>query len=67
MNETMKENGLVPSRLAFGIIPSFPILSTDFSNRKKRMEAITSAQAEMNSIEKSTATFEQLTLLTSRA
>ena len=33
MNDTMGENGLVPSRLVFGIIPRFPILNTDLPNR----------------------------------
>ena len=50
MNDTMGENGLVPSRLVFGIIPRFPILNTDLPNQKDLMELIKKAQAEMNNI-----------------
>ena len=50
MNDTIGENGLVPSRLVFGIIPRYPILNTDLPNQKERMEAIKLAQSEMNSI-----------------
>ncbi len=50
MNDTIGENGLVPSKLVFGIIPRYPILNTDLPNQKERMEAIKLAQAEMNSI-----------------
>ena len=50
MNDTMGENGLVPSRIVFGIIPRFPILNTELPTQKQRMEIIKSAQAEMNSI-----------------
>lgn len=50
MNDTMGENGLVPSRLVFGMIPRFPIINTDLPTQKERMEALKTAQAEMNSI-----------------
>ncbi len=50
MNDTIGENGLVPSRLVFGIIPRFPILNSDLPNQKERLAIIQMAQAEMNSI-----------------
>ncbi len=50
MNDTIGENGLVPSRLVFGIIPRFPILNSDLPEQKERLEMIKTAQAEMNSI-----------------
>lgn len=50
MNDTIPENGLVPSRLVFGTIPRFPIISTDLRNQKERMEILPKSQKEMNSI-----------------
>ena len=50
MNDTMGENGLVPSLLVFGIIPRFPIINSELPTQKERMEALASAQMEMNSI-----------------
>lgn len=50
MNGTQQENGLVPSRLVFGIIRRFPILSSNLPIPKVRMEALKSAQSEMNSL-----------------
>jgi hypothetical protein len=50
LNDTMGENGLVPTLLVFGIIPRFPILSTDLPEQKERMRVITAAQAEYNTI-----------------
>ena len=50
MNDTIGENGLVPSRLVFGIIPRFPIISTDLPSQKERMEILVRAQMEMNAI-----------------
>jgi hypothetical protein len=38
----------VPSLLVFGIIPRFPILSTDLPEQKERMRILTAAQAEYN-------------------
>lgn len=34
MNDTMDENGLVPSLLVFGITSRFPIISTEFPRRR---------------------------------
>lgn len=48
MNDTIGENGLVPSRLVFGIIPRFPILNTNLPMQKDRMAMIKETQAEMN-------------------
>jgi transposase InsO family protein len=50
MNDTIGENGLVPSLLVFGVVPRFPMLSTDLPNQKERMAAISLAKMEMNSI-----------------
>jgi hypothetical protein len=46
LNDTMGENGLVPSLIVFGIIPRFPILSTGLPEQKDRMRILTAAQAE---------------------
>ena len=50
MNDTIGENGLVPSRLVFGITPRFPIISSDLPTQKERMDILRSAQMEMNAI-----------------
>jgi transposase InsO family protein len=50
MNDTVGENGLVPSLLVFGVIPRYPALNTELPNQKVRMEVIAAAQMEMNSI-----------------
>lgn len=34
-NNTIGENGLVPSSLVFGIIPRFPILNTKLPRKRK--------------------------------
>lgn len=39
MNETMCENGLVPSKLVFGIIPRFPILNTELPNQREKWQS----------------------------
>lgn len=48
MNDTVGEDGLVPSLLVFGIIPRFPIINTSLPNQRDRMKALTSANMEMN-------------------
>lgn len=45
------EIGLVPSRLMFGIISWFPILSSNMQSQKERIEVLKTAQSKMNSIE----------------
>jgi len=50
MNDTMGEDGLVPSLLVFGIIPRFPIISTNLPTQQERMDALATAQKEMNAI-----------------
>lgn len=50
INDTSDERGLVPSRLVFGILSRFFILNTGLPNQIDRMNAIKTAQAEMNSI-----------------
>lgn len=50
MNDTMNENGLVPSLLVFGLIPRFPIIASELPNQKERMEILTTAWAEMKAI-----------------
>lgn len=37
INDTIQENGLVPSRLDIGVVPRFPIISTDLLNQKEGM------------------------------
>jgi hypothetical protein len=50
LNDTMGENGLVPSLLVFGIVPMFPILSSKLPEQQERMRLLAAAQAEYNSI-----------------
>lgn len=50
MNDTIGENGIVPSRLVFGILPIFPIISTKLPTQRERMAALPTAQAEMHAI-----------------
>lgn len=50
MNDTIGENGLVPTRLVFGVIPRVPIISTELPTQIERMEILPAAQAEMISI-----------------
>lgn len=50
MNDTMNEDGLVPSLLLFGIIPRFTIISTKLATQKGRMNVLATARAEMESI-----------------
>lgn len=50
MNDTMGENGLVPSYLVFGILPRFPVIESEVPEQRERMEIIAAAQMEMNTI-----------------
>lgn len=50
MNDTMNENGLVPSLLVFGIIPRFPIIATELPTQKDRMDVLAPERAEMEAI-----------------
>lgn len=61
MNDTMGETFLVHSRLVFGVLFRFSILSTNPLYQKKLMEAIKTAQAEMNSIVAERKVYESLT------
>lgn len=44
MNVTVRENGLLSSRIVLEIFSRFPILSTDPTAQKKRMDTIKDAQ-----------------------
>lgn len=50
MNDTIGENGLVPSYLVFGMLPRFPAIEADVPEQRERMEIIAAAQMEMNTI-----------------
>lgn len=50
MNETISENGLVPSRFVFEISLGFPIIKTELLMQKGRMKDLRTAQDEMNAI-----------------
>lgn len=50
INVTMGDTCLVSSTLVFGVLSQFSIISADLPNHKERMQAIKTAQAEMNSI-----------------
>lgn len=62
MNDTMGENGLVPIRLVFVILPRFPLLRTNLPTQKERMGATKTAHTEMNSIVAERRVFESLTI-----
>lgn len=49
MNETIRENGLFPTHLVFGVIPRFPVI-TDIAAQRERMELLAAAQEEMNTM-----------------
>ena len=50
INDTMGPNGLVPSLLVFGVLPSFPGPTSNNIPQKERMEALRKAKAEMEAI-----------------
>lgn len=50
MNITIAENGLVKTCLVFGVIPTFPIISTDTLTQNEGMETIAAAQTDMSAI-----------------
>jgi len=50
INDTMGPNGLVPSLLVFGVLPSFPSPSRNTPDQQERFEALRNARAEMESI-----------------
>jgi hypothetical protein len=50
MNDTMGPEGLVPSLLVFGVLPRFPATQTSLPNQKDRMEALSTARSEMETI-----------------
>lgn len=46
----MNENGLVPSRLVFGVLHRHPIQDTNQTEQKEQLAEIKAAQAEGNSV-----------------
>lgn len=50
VNGTMEENGLVPSRLFFGVLFRFPILNLTLPEQREHLEEIKTARSEMNAI-----------------
>lgn len=50
MKDTIGENGLVPSLLVFGIIPHFPIISTEIPSQCERGQILSAVQMEMNAV-----------------
>lgn len=50
INDTMGPNGLVPSLLVFGVLPSFPSPTRNSPDQVERFEALKKAKAEMESI-----------------
>lgn len=47
INDTMGPEGLVPSYLVFGVIPSFPAFNTNLPEQMDRMDAISFPKREM--------------------
>jgi transposase InsO family protein len=50
MKYTIGGNGQIPSLIVFGVTPRYPALSKELPNQKERMEVISAAQREINSI-----------------
>ena len=50
LNDTSGPDGLVPSLLVFGSLPSFPAVNMDVPIQKHRMAALQTARKEMSSI-----------------
>lgn len=50
MDDTLGDNGIVPSRLVFGILARFPILNFDLPSQNERVGIIKIARAENTSI-----------------
>ena len=50
INDTANMDGLVPSLLVFGVIPSFPITNRTLPNQKARLQAIVDERLEMGEI-----------------
>lgn len=50
INDSMGPEGLVPSYLVFGVLPTMPAMRTELPNQKDRMQAIATARSEMATI-----------------
>jgi hypothetical protein len=50
MNDRMGPECLVPSLLVFGVLPRFPATQTSPPNQNDRMEALSTARSEMETI-----------------
>lgn len=50
MNDTSVEDVLVPTGLVLGIIPTFPIISTDIPTQTESKGILAAVKAEMNAI-----------------
>ena len=50
MNDTMNEDGLVPSLLVFGTLPRFPLTDSNVVAQKERMRVLSCARKEMETI-----------------
>ncbi len=50
MNDTMGPNGLVPSYLVFGCVPRFPSVDSKLPDQQYRMDALSVARQEMDTI-----------------
>lgn len=50
INETIGENGLLPTKLVFALFSRYLITSTDLPTQKERMEPQKSAPSQLNSM-----------------
>lgn len=50
VNDTANIDGLVPSLLVFGVVPTFPMSNRQLPGQKARLQAIVDARLEMGSI-----------------
>ena len=50
INDTMGPEGLVPSLLVFGVVPSFPTVHAELPAQKERLAALDAARKEMETV-----------------
>lgn len=60
MKDTMSKSGPASTKLFFGVIPHFAIVTTNLSQQKENMEARKTAQEEINIIIAENRLFEAL-------
>lgn len=50
MNSIIRNIGLVPTRLFFGVIPTHPVITTELLRENAKIEIVAAAKTEQNAI-----------------